>query len=79
MALKPSGRVCKIAEQIIEDLPSGLTFQFEARADGTTRLLIYGAVLPFGNRDIIFDANGREAGGGSFLGSVCRPSWLKAV
>jgi hypothetical protein len=30
MPIKPSARQCYIREQIVEDLPSGLTLQFEA-------------------------------------------------
>ena len=80
MALKPDGHICEIAEQIIEDPVSGLTLQFE-RVKGSTapaRLRIFGN-LPFGNREWIFDVNGEEAGGGTFLGTPCRPNWLKEV
>jgi hypothetical protein len=78
MAMKPNGKVCRIMEQIIEDLPTGLTLQFEAREDGGCRLTIYGN-LRFGNREIIFDGNGREAASGTSLRGMCRPSWLKEV
>jgi hypothetical protein len=78
MAAKPGGRLCQIAEQIIEDGVSGLTLQFEARDDGTTRLVIAGN-LPFGNREILFDREGKEAAAGVALAGVCRPSWLREV
>jgi hypothetical protein len=58
MALKPNARMCRLREQIIEDLPSGLTLQFEA-CDGGARLVIAGKVLTSGNREIVFDAEGR--------------------
>ena len=58
MALKPDARTAYIREQVIEDLPSGLTLRFEAR-EGGTRLVIAGRVLPYGNREILFDAEGR--------------------
>ena len=43
------------------------------------RLVIAGRSLPFGNREIIFDGEGREAGAGTLLGEYKRPSWLKGV
>jgi hypothetical protein len=58
MALKPNAGTCRVREQVIEDLPSGLTLQFEA-CEGGTRLLIAGKVLASGNREIVFDAEGR--------------------
>jgi hypothetical protein len=58
MALKPDAGICRIREQVIEDLPSGLTLQFEAFQDGC-RLRIAGRALPTGNREIVFDAEGR--------------------
>jgi hypothetical protein len=80
MALKPNGGVCAIREQIIEDLASGLTFQFELKpgSDAPVRLRIFGD-LPFGNREILFDQDGVEAGAGTLLSGACRPSWLKEV
>ena len=49
MAIKPSGRMCAIREQIIEDPVSGLTFQFECKpgSDAPVRLRIFGN-LPYG-------------------------------
>jgi hypothetical protein len=58
MALKPNARICRVREQVIEDLPSGLTLRFEAFQDGC-RLVIAGRALPSGSREIIFDAEGR--------------------
>lgn len=80
MALKPNGAVCSIREQIIEDPISGLTLQFICRPDSDApfRLLIHGN-LPHGNREILFDANGAEAGAGTVFGDICRPSWIKEV
>lgn len=57
MALKPNAGTCRVREQIIEDLPSGLTLQFEA-CEGGVRLVIAGKVLASGNREIVFDAEG---------------------
>lgn len=78
MAVKPGGATCTIKEQIIEDEVSGLTLQFDALPDGTFRLKIMGDI-PFGGRDLIFNNEGEEAGGG--VGTCCapRPSWLRPV
>ena len=80
MAVKPNARDWTIKEQIIEDLVSGLTLQFEAtpESDAKFRLRIFGN-LPFGNREILFDVNGAEAGGGTYPGGTCRPSWLQEI
>jgi hypothetical protein len=78
MPLKPNGALCSIREQIVEDPATGLILQFEC-SGGRTRLVIAGASLPFGNREIIFDKEGREIAAGSFVGEFRRPSWLKKV
>ena len=80
MALKPNGGVCSIREQIIEDSVSGLTFQFVHKdgSDAPYRLYVFGN-LPHGNREILFNADGAEAGAGTALGDVCRPTWLREV
>ncbi len=77
MAIKPNAQTCLIKEQIVEDEVTGLTLQFERRDDGSTKLRIYGLSLPFGNREIVFDAEGKPEGSGVFLGELSRPSWLK--
>ena len=78
MPIKPNGLVCNVREQIVEDRASGLILQFECN-DGKLRLVIAGKSLPFGNREIIFDGDGREAASGTLLGEFRRPSWLKGV
>jgi hypothetical protein len=78
MPLKPNGSLCQVREQIIEDLASGLTLQFECES-GRLRLVIAGKQLPKGNREILFDADGREAAAGTLVGEFRRPSWLKSV
>ena len=78
MPIKPNGALCSIREQIVEDPATGLILQFECVED-RTRLLIAGASLPFGNREIIFDKEGKEAAAGTFVGEFRRPSWLKKV
>jgi len=78
MPVKPNGSMCTIREQIVEDLATGLILQFEC-SDGRMRLVIAGESLPFGNREIIFDQDGREAASGTLVGQFRRPSWLKKV
>ena len=78
MPIKPNGSLCAIKEQIIEDLASGLTLQFEC-VEGCTRLVIAGKTLPLGNREIVFDKEGCESGAGTLVGEFRRPSWLKPV
>ena len=81
MAVNPGGEICSIREQIIEDPVSGLTFQFELRpeTDAPVRLRIFGSALPYGDRELIFDREGNEAGAGTALGGSCRPTWLREV
>jgi len=43
------------------------------------RLIIAGPSLPLGNREILFDDEGREAAAGTMLGRFRRPSWLTKV
>ena len=78
MPLKPNAALCQVREQIIEDRASGLTLQFEC-IDGRLRLVIAGDKLPFGNREILFDSEGREAASGTLLGQFRKPSWLKRI
>ena len=81
MATKPDAKDCLIKEQIIDDLASGLTLQFEYRpkSDCPFKLLICGAALPFGNREIFFDKNGEEAAAGTYTGDCPRPTWIKEI
>jgi len=79
MALKPDGKPWTVREQIVEDLASGLTFQFEVMPDGEVRLRVYGDALPFGNREIIFDEKGAEAGAGTATAGLCRPAWMAPI
>ena len=78
MPVKPNGLKCAIREQIVDDAASGLTLLFECDA-GRTRLVIAGKSLPYGNREILFDSDGKEAGAGTLVGGFRRPSWLKVV
>jgi len=79
MPIKPNGSLCRIREQIIEDPASGLILQFECDEGGRARLVIAGRSLPMGNREILFDAEGREAAAGTLVGEFRRPNWLKPV
>jgi hypothetical protein len=80
MSVKPDAKQWAVQEQIVEDQTTGLTFQFEVMegSDAPFRLRIFGKV-PFGNREILFDKNGEEAGGGTLLAGLCRPAWLQKV
>ncbi len=80
MAVKPSGKTLTIREQIIEDPTTGLTFQFKVHpnSDAPYRLCIFGD-LPYGNREILFDADGNEAGAGTATTGTCPTSWLREV
>lgn len=77
MAAKPDGKEWTIREQIIEDRVTGLTFQFEVLPNGEPRFRIFGKDLPFGNREIIFDEDGIEAGSGTATAGLCRPAWMQ--
>ena len=79
MPAKPDGKVWAVKEQIIEDRVTGLTYQFEVTPDGEPRFRVFGKSLPFGNREIIFDADGVEAGSGTMTQGHCRPAWLEEV
>jgi hypothetical protein len=78
MPIKPNGAKCTIREQIVEDHASGLTLLFECE-NGRARLVIASKALPYGNREIVFDNDGNEAGAGTLVGKFRRPSWLKEV
>lgn len=78
MPVKPNGALCQVREQIIEDEATGLVLQFECQ-HGRMRLVISGNSLPVGNREILFDRDGCEAGSGTLVGEYRRPTWLKRV
>lgn len=82
MATKPGARDLIIKEQIIEDLASGLTIQFERndeRADCPFMMIICGDSLPFGNREILFTPEGEEGAAGTFVGGRPKPSWITEI
>jgi hypothetical protein len=74
MPIKPLARLCYLREQIVEDLPSGLTLQFEAFESGV-RLTIAGKALP-STREIVFDPEGGAVKTGTSKHAFRRPSWL---
>ncbi len=80
MTIKPEGEILKIREQIIDDPVSGLQFQFicSRAKDAPFRMRIFGD-LQNGNREILFDADGREAGAGTAFYNSCIPTWLEIV
>lgn len=78
-ALKPDGGSWSIAEQVVHDEVTGLTLQFDLRADGSPRLRIIGEQLPFGNRDIGFEVGGGQTDAGSATASCPAPSWIQGV
>ena len=78
MPEKPNGGSITLREQIIEDPVSGLTIQIERCDDGEGRVRLWGNI-PFGNRDLAFDQEGRHVGAGTALRYCHRPSWLKVV
>lgn len=66
--------MCRIREQIIEDLPSGLTLQFEL-VEGGARLTISGRSLGV-NRELLFDSEGRLLQVRPAKHAFRRPSWM---
>jgi len=80
MAPRPNGGICHIRAQIMEEPPSGLTLQFVyvPGSDAPYRRRIK-SDLPHGNREILFDHDGTEAGAGTALGGSCRLTWLREV
>ena len=78
MPVKPNGALCGIREQIVEDPATGLILRFECE-DGRTRLTIAGRSIALGNREILFDDEGREVAAGTLVGEFRKPSWLKSV
>jgi hypothetical protein len=77
MPVKPHAEPCRVREQIIEDLPSGLTLAFEA-FEGGVRMLVGGRVLRGGNRELVFDARGALVRAGPYEGAW-PPRWLSRV
>ena len=60
-----------VQQQTIYDPVSGLIVQFKMGGDGLARLRLFGKSLPFGNREIGFGTDGREAFAGVALTGEC--------
>ena len=73
MTIKRSAKLLTLREQVIEDALSGLTLRLQVAEDGTSRLMIFGGI-PFGNRESIFNHEGKEAGAGTSITQMCRAS-----
>ena len=67
MDKRDDGRIVKIKEQVIRDLPTGLTIIFRAVSSGEGRMHLKGSTLPFGNRDFQFGSDGELVGTGTGL------------
>lgn len=78
MPVKPEAKTLHIKEQVIDDPVTGLQFQFicSNAKDAPFRLKIFGNILN-GNREILFDNKGKEAGAGTAFHTSCRPTWLE--
>ncbi|MBA7624975.1 hypothetical protein ES703_32395 [subsurface metagenome] len=63
--LMPNAKTVKIKEQIIDDPATGLMVVFRLTPSGESRLHLVGDILPFGNRDFQFGADGELVGTGT--------------
>lgn len=77
VTLKPDGARCEIQEQIIEDVATKMTLQFEVAPDGETVLRIFSDIM-FGNRQFNFK-DGLLVGTGTSTRGVCRPAWMTKI
>ena len=75
MGLKGGAKDWTIKEQIIEDPVSGLAIQFEVMPDGDRRLRLFGSILRFGNRELVFNESGKMSGSGTHTTGLCKPTW----
>jgi len=78
MSIKPGAQKFEILEQIVEDLVTGITLQFEKRDNGEFAIYLYGD-FPFGNRTLNFDKDGNPTGGGTHTASCPKPNWIGEV
>lgn len=76
--LRPNGKDWTIKEQIIEDIVTGITLQFEVAPDGAPSLRLYGD-FEFGNRDMSFSLEGENTGAGTLVSGLCKPAWTTEV
>ncbi len=66
--LKRDAKTLRIKEQMINDLVTGLTVILRVTPGGEARIEISGDILPFGNRSLQFDVDGRLVGTGTSVG-----------
>lgn len=81
VSVKDGAQDWTVKEQIIEDPVTGLTIQFERipGVDATFRLRIFGDILEFGNRELIFDVEGKMVAAGTHTTGGCKPTWLTEI
>lgn len=76
MALKPGGRMCRVREQVVDDLASGLVLNFAAREGGASL-----TVAGIGSLEraivLIFDAGGVHSATLNVLPDDVMPDWAK--
>jgi hypothetical protein len=77
MALKPGGRMCKVVEQVVDDLPSGMVLNFAAREDGSSTLTIAGIASLGRALVFVFDADGAHRATVNVLLDEVFPPWAK--
>ena len=66
--LKRDAKTLRIKEQMINDLVTGLTVILRVTPGGEARIEISGDILPFGDRSLQFDVDGRLVGTGTSVG-----------
>jgi hypothetical protein len=69
--IKHNSRLLKILEQVLLEDASGLTLEFvvvEGDEKFPYRIRIYGKNLPYGNREIFINREGKIDGAGTHLG-----------
>ena len=74
--IKENSKELRIMEQVLFEDASGLTIEFvmiESDDKFPYRIRIYGEVLPYGNREIFIDKDGKIDGGGTYLGASPYP------
>ncbi len=69
--LKENSKEICLKEQVLFEDASGLTLEFiviEGDEKFPYRIRIYGETLPYGNREIFINKEGKIDGGGTYLG-----------
>ena len=71
--IKDNSKEICLKEQVLYEDASGLTLEFVAVENDETfpyRIRIYGENLPYGNREIFINREGKIDGGGTYLGEA---------